>query len=498
MRAALLLASILLLAGCVAPGGAVEPASAPGDFPADWAERALPSGGGHDHRDRTAHEGLTTPNFLVVGQDPLVTQRYGRPAGAYHCADAGGDESRRIAVVQSLGGSDVVFVVADVTDPAAPAYLGELELRGTTARDVAVSADAKHVLVATELVNLENLLAPPEVAMSASFRDACGTIRALPLPAGVPAASGLLLVSLEDPTAPVVTDYFPLPLLGAHSVGVDRVDGVDIVNAAVTNGAQQASYFTFFTIEDGKLAFQSVYQHTPVAPNTPALNLHNDAWIRKHPVTNQTIAYLADWDAGLALLDLSDMKMPRALGRWSDYEAARGLDNSAAVHSALPLEATWNGKHYTFIGQEILARPRDTPTGVVSVLDTTDPTAPVRVGAWTLPVDVEWDAQLVFSTHYLTMVNETLFVTMYHGGVWALDVSEPTAPRSAGVFMPSEAPPEKPVVRGLDWSPTVLEAKALDTGDVAIWDGTSGLYIVRFDPLVAVPPVEEWAFAWTP
>lgn len=495
-RSAAFVCTLAVAAGCVAPAALEDATVAPApDVPADWAALALPSGSGHDHYDRSAHARLSTPNFELLGHDPLVTEAYGTGAGGYLCADANGNDTRRVAVVHSLAGTSVAFVVVDITDPLAPQKIGELVLRGTTARDVAVTEDTQWVVVALDLPNEGSLAEGLPIAaapVSATFTDACGVSRAIPLPGDGPFSTGVLLVSLADPAAPVVADYFPAPVLGGHSVGVDRIDGVDIVTLSVTNGAQHASYFMFFTIESDALALQSVYQHRPVAANAPALNLHNDGWIRKHPVTGQAIAYLADWDAGLALVDVTDIKSPKDVGRWSDYDATKGLDNSAAVHSVFPLHGTWGDKHYTLIGQEILARPAETPTGVISILDTTDPAAPKRVAAWTLPVDVEWGGALMFSTHYLTVVDRTAFVSMYHGGVWAIDLSDPLVPRTVGVYVPAIDPPDEPEGQGFSWAPTIMEVKALDTGDLAIWDSTSGLYLVRFDATMVMPAVEEW------
>jgi hypothetical protein len=166
-------------------------------------------------------------------------------------------------------------------------------------------------------------------------------------------------------------------------------------------------------------------------------------------------------------------------------------DGIGNYHEAFPLNTTWDGRHYTFVGQEILAHPSKTASGLVHVIDTTDPAAPHRVASWTLPVDVHWDDSLVFSTHYVDVFERTLFVAHYHAGVWAVDLSDLGSSDmlpAVGVFVPANTPPNPPPDRSYDWTPTIMDANVLDNGDVVVWDATSGVYTVRFDASNPAPP----------
>src|ERR1041385_7282075 len=92
----------LLVVLCVAGCSSSSPPSPPGMvFDAHWSERALASGDNHDHTDPLQHLNLTTPNFTVLGHDPLSSPYYGGPPGATLCGDAGqAPDGRRIAAVE--------------------------------------------------------------------------------------------------------------------------------------------------------------------------------------------------------------------------------------------------------------------------------------------------------------------------------------------------------------------------------------------------------------
>jgi hypothetical protein len=188
------------------------------------------------------------------------------------------------------------------------------------------------------------------------------------------------------------------------------------------------------------------------------------------------------------------------VGRWSDNPPGNtnlATNDYGDVHEALPIDTLWNGKHYTFIGQEILGHPTSRPSGYLKAIDTTDPTQPKEVAQWTLPSDVQWGASLQFSTHYISRVDRTVFMSHYHAGVWAIDVSDlenQTHLPAIGVFLPTNVSPKpRPLPENgqhpsYSWTPTVMETNALPGGDLVVWDMSSGVYLVRFDASRPAPP----------
>src|SRR5688572_1519677 len=93
---AMVLVSMMLaaFAGCVQgkedPERKVRVAGQPGrpvvvdtSVPVDWHERALITDPSHDHADPVQHANFTTPNFQILGWDPLFTDYHGRSSAGY-------------------------------------------------------------------------------------------------------------------------------------------------------------------------------------------------------------------------------------------------------------------------------------------------------------------------------------------------------------------------------------------------------------------------------
>ncbi|MBI2079116.1 MAG: hypothetical protein HYT80_12270 [Euryarchaeota archaeon] len=473
----------------------------------DWADLAV--GGQHNHADIKLHENVSTANFETLGYNPLVSDYYGRSSGGYFCGAARERDGRRIAIVHSFV-SDVALIVNDVTDAASPQKIGELVMSNTQVYDVALSPDLRYALLATSPLDggPDKVGSVPE-APKFAFRDACtGETRSLAGPEqGLPYASGVVLVDLTNPRNPVIADF------RFHDVGGRNV----VLTTALNPGMGYAALFEIQTLAGGpKLQALSVF--VPFVANAPAeapkATYVHDGYIQKHPITGDTLLYLAWGTHGLALANVNDLTRPQQIAFWHDWSQVKKNAGGHFVHEALPAPEAWDGRHYTFIGEECGGRPAETPTCLVTTLDTTDPRTPKFVGAWTLPVDVSWTGTYQFSTHYIALVNRTLFVSNYHGGVWAVDVSTDAARRtmpSIGVYLPTRESPKPWPGMGqgttvlqvlfadvrVNSKPFVLDLEALPDGTLVIFDGTTGLYTVRFDADRPAPPPAPWSLGYT-
>lgn len=484
----------LLAAGCVSQATEVAPdAGETAGVAADWWVGSIPSSlthEDHDHADRAQHAGLTTPNFEVLGWDPLVTESYGTTLTGMGCGGAvTREDGLRLAIVHSIS-TDVSFVVADVTDPAAPKMVGEFYMPNAVVWDADISADGMHVLVGAypyaifggpipELPVPVSADAQPQIL----YRSACtgGEFVELAGPESyLPFGPGIVMVGIADPAAPTLEDWVPQPVIGPHSVGSQAIGGKVYATSSVTNLQHHVSYYTIFEIVGSKLVPYTVIR-APGMPGPFEFNGHTDVFLHEHPVTGKLLAHLANWD-GYYIYDISG-PAPIEVSAWYD---------AGSVHTTYPFPALVDDKVYIAVGQEV-GEPQDLPTGWIYILDITDPAAPTEVGRWTLPVKPKWDdGSLQFSPHYVAILNQTMFVSNYHGGLWAVDISDLAAPAAIGVFVPERGSPAN--FDGAESYGPNVEDVIVDpaTGLLTTWDGAGGVYVLRFNEAMAKVPAPRW------
>jgi len=545
LLAALLVASALL-AGCASTTQHAAPADLTPVRDPSWAVKAIYGDADpaatdyvpdHDHGNRTAHEGRSTPNFQQLGHDPLLSEYFHASPGTTYCGDVGTAGPRKLAVVHTLS-TDVALTVVDVTDDTHPQKVGELVLPFEFTYDVAIFADSRYaVLAGNPDLKVDRPPTAAEQAQGVPFhpmwRDACDDERPMATTTSmIPYGYSAILVDLKDPANPVVADFYEYPAgRNVHSISTAMVDGTRYIATSglmavpctlpsisgnpVTNPVpcepqvprfgNALSHFDFLTVQEtpdgAHIVPFDLYTPTDQTHLDPSLlylsNGHTDATIEKHPVTNDTLAYLADWDGGLQIVKLSGVGQVQPLASWGAIPGGDPTQMKGHIHSAVPVPGLHDGKHLLVVGQEVVGRPEGRPSGQVVVLDVTNPSVPLRVAKWTLPVDVQWGPSQgeLFSTHYPILVNDTLFVTLYHGGLWAADFSAATRGNpdlpSVGVFVPADAPAGDPVRKGP--TPEVLEVLSLGGNDLLIFDGESGAYTLRWHGVSpAVPPAAPW------
>jgi hypothetical protein len=506
MRRALALAVLMVaaaVAGCVGIDDAVEEASVDeADEEILWPAHAL--GDGHDHTDPAEHANASTANFETVGHDPLVTEAEGTAPGGSSCADTSFGDDQRLSA-QKAGDSRGI-VLADVTDPEQPEYVGELWLTFTLIYDVAVTPDGEHVALVTSYPQEGPAPEPGlEPGEPLGYMETCEgeTVEITAEEQDpVPRPVSIVLVDVSDPEQPEITDQRPMAGLG-HSVFSESVDDrswvVGVTESLVHGGRQ----YYFYELADGPaggtLEPLSTYVAEPNPDHADYVGGHTDAWLQKHPETGQLLAYLS---AGpqFEIVDLSNPRAPQQLSTWTDI----GPNDPGAhnLHSAVPFEELVDGKHYTVVGPELGSPVDYAPTAVTWVLDTTDPTDPKPVAAWTLPEDVTWEGALQFSPHYMDKHEDTLFVSMYHGGVWAVDLSkvpdgspDDIAMLDAeGVYVPSTEAPQPDDSYSFSWVPNLEEVFVIDEDEPTLvtWGSNTGVWTFTYDEGTEVPTPEPY------
>jgi len=500
------LVAAVALAGCLGDEGPSEPAEPAqvNETPQTVLWPGLALGDGHDHTDPRLHTNATTANFETVAHDPLVTEAEGTAPGGSSCADTNPDGDTRLGA-QKAGDSRGV-VLADLTDPEEPAYVGELWLTFTLIYDVAVTPDGENVALVTSYPQEGP---PPEPSPDAplGYLETCSgeTVELTSREQDpVPRPVSLILVDVSDPASPEITDQRPMAGLG-HSVftgdEADRSWVVGVTESLAHGGRHYYFHELTSTPAGDRLEPLSTYVAEPNPDHADYLGGHTDAWIQEHPGTGQVLAYLS---AGpqVEIVDVSDPRAPQQLSTWTDI----GPEDPGAhnLHSLVPYEEGVDGRHYTVVGPELGTPVGDLPTGVVWVLDTTDPAEPEPVAAWTLPAHVTWEGRLQFSPHYMDKHGDTLFVSMYHGGIWAVDLS--TVPEgspddiqrldSTGVYVPARDAPTPDPSYSFPWVPNLEEAFVIDEERplLVTFGSNTGVFTFTYDEDVEVPPPEPWAF----
>jgi hypothetical protein len=501
--APLLIVAMALLAGCAGLPGGNDGGDTTPAMDVSWAERVLSPPSDHNHSIMAHHRGLSTPNFEVLGHDPMISFERGSTNYYFPCGDAKETVTgRRIAVVESE--SDVAFGLADITDPMAPVFLGEMVMRTSAPYDVAVVPDGRHIVMVTELPKSpEQGGEPLDAPMGPTWRSACDPTprpligRAGPAEELLPHGNQLLLISIEDPRNPVIVDQRPLSGVG-HGVSTELIDGRTWVGVAAWGQYELTSTYQFYEITTTAagpvLGYLSTF-NIPPSPDAQLRSLgHDDVWITKHPKTGDVTAWMAHWHHGLIIVDLSDPRMPRQLGQWSAYDPARPAA-TGGMHSLWIAPELRDGRHIVVTGPELGGRPTDQPSGTVYVVDTTDPTNPTPIAGWTLPHDVQWTKGGEWSGHYLTVINDTGFITMYHGGIWAFDLSKIsdtfTSLPSVGVFVPDLESPS-PDIMASPWAPMLGEVHAFSDGTMVTFEATAGVITFRYNETEPMPAPEPW------
>lgn len=174
-----------------------------------------------------------------------------------------------------------------------------------------------------------------------------------------------------------------------------------------------------------------------------------------------TRAYLAYWDAGMIILDISDPAHPVFLGRGSTPPQDDGDTHSAIVAPGDKLAITTD-EDYSPRSDE--SPPGDT-WGGARLWDVSDPSRPVQTGRITTANSLTNKRDRIYTAHNPELHVDLLWVSWYGDGVHVVDISDPRAPLEIASYVPPNAD---------IWGVHVA-------GDlVYLSDIQGGLYVLRF------------------
>lgn len=463
--------AIATLAGCLDWGrderpdyGAIEDDVERGTFNILVQEHGDPRG----HFDAGLHEG--TLNLELVAFHNGVDNSgdpNNIPAGQYYTELAVTENYAYISKQGSGNGEGGGFSILDIRDPEKPFLLGSFE--GLGGADIEVSHDEQYAFYATQRNTPEELAGRFSQTMDPR--------------AGLP--RGIYIVDIDDKTAPALANFVPLPVNGPHTLTYhEHANGDElliactydlVVNPASGNiqGAllltQRVIVYQFMRGDDGAAIVPvSQYQITD-SPPTGKLYFPHDTRVQVHPVSGDTLLYVAYWDKGVRILDFNDPADPTEIGAWTEF-APSSRNN---IHLAGPMDELVDGFHVTVTEPEIISADE---TGYFTFLDTTDPANPAKLGYWTLPSELIVQG-LDFSPHNFDTFDGKLALAHNHAGFWVVDASDEEnlrEPKTVAYYMPTiprdDAPRPQPYVWG------VFERD----GYLFVSDEPTGLHVLRY------------------
>ena len=341
--------------------------------------------------------------------------------------------------------SDGYGYVWDVTDPGNIFKTDSIQVDARSINDMKVSPDARYATMTRE---------------GASNRR-----------------NGVVFLDLADPAHPVIAS--------------------EVTDYGLTGGVHNAypmERYAFVLADGDKYVILDVSD--PYDPkyvgeyNHPNSSLH-DVWVL------DGLAYSAEWENGLVVVDVGD-------GRWGG-----SIDNPVFVssyplptggtHAVFPYVSESTGKHYVFVGDEIMQRrglawegpgqgrgsyqlPYDPETGMngiplatqgyIQIIDFTDPENPEMVARYEVSE---------YGTHNIWVEDDKLYQAYYEGGLRVVDVSGDlmgnlyTQGREIAVFKPFDP------VGYIPNSPMTWSAMPYK-GMVYFSDTNSGLWAVKLLP----------------
>jgi len=390
---------------------------------------------------------------------------------AHHDLNGRGDGMQILKVgdfvyVAHLGASDMALSILDCTDPSDPQLVRQIEHPPNTHR---------HKVQIVGDVLIQNSERPSRSVIETSARYTGRRDEdASPV-------TGLEIFDLQDPTDPRPVGFHPVPGTGVHRIWYSE---------------PPYAHIAAWLPEVSERAYQIVDLSDPANPELAGAwwipgtrRGDSHAWPalaeREHfavhgIIPNGDRAYVACTDAGLVVLDISDVRTPRFISR-VDWSPPYG----GYVHTGLPLP-----ERGLVIAVDESVRPTRAEDGDkrVWVVDVREEQQPVTVSTFPIPqppAGAPWasfdDRPLRFGPHNVHenrpgsfQSEELIFVTYFNAGLRVVDISDPHRPEEVAYFVPPPPPGQE--------APQANDLFVDVNGLVYLTDRlTGGMYVVEYN-----------------
>ncbi len=279
---------------------------------------------------------------------------------------------------------------------------------------------------------------------------------------------GFYVFNVADKAVPEQTHFLPVgPTRGPHMVFYHQAaDGTEMVLGA--NGDISVNTFDRST---GRLTETARYMPAPteVDRHPDRLDAYyqvyaHDMFAMTDNVTGQELMYVANWDAGLRIVDITDPANIVELGGWNDWPEG----HSGNLHT---VSTEWSGDRRITVGAVevgfavVGGKPYalDQEVSAMYIWDTTDPANVELISWWENPEGLSAgrsETGDLRSTHNLQLENGIVTMAHYGLGVVMLDISTPELqkePKLLGFTNPGSA-----------WDAIIMDGAVLASGGFGV------------------------------
>lgn len=359
---------------------------------------------------------------VAAHDPPLHTPPEGSPGGSTTATEASdgyeplgsvGVEGATEAVVGDAGRTAYVaattgYAVVDLSDPTRPAVVADRRGLPADREDGPLAGihDVKH--------DGETLIV---VGPANPQRDE--------------SLSGALVVDVADPASPVERGFYETDY-PIHNCYLDGETAYLTANASDETWLEVVDVGGESPEKVGEWSLTDVDEGWADVPRS--LRVVHDVYVQ------DDVAYVAHWDAGTWLLDVSDPSALAAISHVADRSLAdlRAVSPDEARRDRVALPGN---SHYAAVDEtgDLLAVGReawaveaggDGGPGGIDLYDVSDPTAPERLSHVVPPPTSDATIRgLWTSSHNFELRGGVLYSSWYGGGVRRFDVSDPSTPR---------------------------------------------------------------------